>query len=401
MNDPDVLLMEGSDFETFPAGGQLTMARCLMKLYGNRLALVGITRGREPVGRWTRKKIDGVSYWFFPVSRREPSARRPLIPARLEFYRGLRRHRAGVLSLKCKAAFLQAPEALLAVQRWDWDSLCFWFAGVESPLKVSRYPIPGPLRRWFDRALFSALDQVDVILAAAGERAINTLVLRSKGSLARERVTQLPTCVDTTEFHPRCSAEARAELGIPQNCTVFVNNGRIGRLKGWELLMDAFEQFHRVDHSAMLCFAGDGEDRPLLEERIRERNLESSVRITGFLKPAQIASYLNAADVAVFGSFVEGWSVSMLEALACGKPIVTTDVSGTDAMIVEGQNGFVLDHRDPLRFAQAMQSALALPGADRVSTSIADRFSLTQLGVRLGALWTPLTPYESGVRAAG
>ena len=389
-NNPAVLLMEGSDFETFPAGGQLTMARCLMKLYGDRLALVGLTRGSEPVGRWTRKEIGGVSYWFFPVSRREPSAGRPLIPARLEFYRGLRRHREGVLSLACKAAFLQAPEALLAVQGWDWDSLCFWFAGVESPLKVSRYPIPGPIRRWFDRALFSALDEVDVILAAAGESAINTLVLRSNGRLARERVNQLPTCVDTTEFHPRRAADARAELAIPPDCSVFVNSGRIGRLKGWELLIDAFEEFRRTDSSALLCFVGDGEDRPLLEARIRERDLSSSVRIAGFQKPAQIAAYLNAADAAVFGSFVEGWSVSMLEALACGKPIVTTRVSGADAMVVPGQNGYIVDNRDPAQFAQAMRSTLRLSTAARVSTSIADGFSLSQLGARLGALWPPL-----------
>jgi hypothetical protein len=114
------------------------MARCLMKIFGDRLALVGMTAGEEPIGRWTRKEISGVGYWFFPVCQRELSAKRPLVPARAQFFAGLRRYRASIQSLGCRAAFIQAPEALMAVSRWRWDSLCFWFPGVESNLKVSR-----------------------------------------------------------------------------------------------------------------------------------------------------------------------------------------------------------------------------------------------------------------------
>ena len=395
MMDPAVLLIEGSDFDTFPAGGQLSMVRCLMKLYGGRLALVGMTDGREPVGRWVWKEIAGAGYWFLAVSRREPSAKKPFIPARYTFYRGLRRYRDRILSAGCKAAFLQAPEALLAVYRWNWESLCFWFPGVENPLKASRYKIAVPLRSWFDRSLFSALDHVNVILAAADENAINKLVWRSKGRLARERINQLPTCVDTSLFHPRGCAEARAELDLPPDGRIFVNSGRIGRFKGWDLLVDAFEEYLRGDQGGYLCFAGDGEDRPQLEARLRERNLTSRVRITGFQNPARVASYLNAADVVVVGSYLEGWSVSMLEALACGKPIVTTEVSGTDTMVAPGRNGFVLHNRNAAEFAHAMREALYLSDASRVSTSIAAGFDLTRLGERLGNLWAPLLLYET------
>jgi len=113
--DNAVLLMEGSDYETFPAGGQLTMSRSLMKLFGNRLALVGMTRGEDPIGQWTKKQISGVPYWFFPVSSKKPSARKPFVPARLEFYLALKRYRREILSLGSKSAFTQCPEALLGI----------------------------------------------------------------------------------------------------------------------------------------------------------------------------------------------------------------------------------------------------------------------------------------------
>ncbi len=370
------------------------MVRALMKLFGDRLALVGMSRGNEPIGRWTRKEISGSPYFFLSVARREPSGQKPLIPARLTFYAGLRRFKSNILSLGCKAAFIQAPEALLATSRWDWDSLCFWFPGVENQLKASRYAFAKPLSGLFDKALFSALDRASVVLAAADEHAINALVSRSKGRLAKERLIQFPTSVDTSLFHPVSARSVRAELRIPDNCTVFVSTGRIGRFKGWELLLDAFEEFLHRNRSALLFFVGDGEDRPLLQAQIDRRDLQSCVKITGFQEPSQVASYLNAANVIVSGSLLEGWSVAMLEALACGKPIVSTEVSGATAMIKPGQNGYIVKVRSPLKFAEAMENALHLTGAEHISTSIASGFGLERLRERLACIWPPFSSPE-------
>lgn len=387
--EPAVLLIEGSDFETFPAGGQLAMARALMKLFGNRLALVGMNRGKGPLGRWTRREISGTSYLFFSVANGVPSGERPLIPARLKLYTALRRFKSKILSLGCKAAFTQAPEALLAVSHWPWDSLCYWFPGVENPLKKSRYPFARPLWQSFDAALFSALDRASVVLGAADDSAINELISRSNGRLSRERLIQVPTCVDTSLFRPAPIQNARRELRIPTNCNLFVTSGRISRLKGWELLLDAFEDFLRRDRNALFFFLGDGEDRSLLQAQINGRELGSQVKIVGFQKPTDVALYLNGANVVVFGSFVEGWSVAMLEALACGKAIVSTDVGGVRAMVKPGENGFIVEGRNPCKFARAMHDALQLADARKTSTSIAAQFDLDYLGQRLARVWAP------------
>jgi len=366
------------------------MARALMKLFGDRLGLVGMDRGEGPVGRWTHKHILGTRFRFFPAGTAEPSGRKPLLPARLTFYAALRRFRKQILSLGCKAAFIQAPEALLAVHKWDWGSLCFWFAGVGNPLEVSRYSFARSLAERFDKSLYSALDRVAVILAAADEEAIRQLVSRSNGRLAGERLIQLPTCVDTSEFRLRPIGIARAELGISKDDLVFVSSGRISRFKGWELLLTAFERFLQRHPNALLVFVGDGEDRPILQTNIAARYLESRVKITGFQTPQKVASYLNAANAAVFCSLAEGWSAAMLEALACGKALVSTEVSGANAMIVPGKNGFVVSGRDPKTFADAMEQALQLKDAEAVSLSIAARFDLKRFGERLAGLWPPL-----------
>ena len=242
----------------------------------------------------------------------------------------------------------------------------------------------------YDRALFLALERSTVVLAAADNNAINALVSRSKGRLARERLIQVPTSVDTSVFHPLPGPGVREVLGIPQNCVVFTTVGRIGPLKGWELLLDAFDEFLKRKGDALLIFVGDGEDRSVLQSEIESRNLASRVKITGFQKPAQVAGYLNASNVIVSGSRLEGWSVAMLEALACGKAIVSTEVSGAAAMIKPGRNGFIVTNRDPLNFAEAMHKALQLTDAEHVSTWIARDFDLARLRERLINAWPPL-----------
>jgi glycosyltransferase involved in cell wall biosynthesis len=312
------------------------------------------------------------------------------MPARLRVYLGLQRYRRRILERSCEFGLTQAPEALMAMTSWNLQSLCYMFPGVENPLRISRYRIARRLCPLFDAALFRSLRRVSVILACADERAIHRFVSSSRGRISRERIVQIPTCVDLSQFRPVSSSQARKGTDIPQDHTVFVTNGRISQFKGWPLLLDAFAVYRRRNPHSLLIFVGDGEDRPALEQAIASQGLTASVRITGFRPPSEVSRYLNAADAIVIGSLAEGWSVAMLEALACGKPIVTTPVSGTEEMILPGRNGLIVQSRNPEEYAAAMEEVLRLTGAAASSSTIVERFSLTRLGERMASLWFPL-----------
>jgi glycosyltransferase involved in cell wall biosynthesis len=71
--------------------------------------------------------------------------------------------------------------------------------------------------------------------------------------------------------------------------------------------------------------------------------------------------YLNASDLFIMGSYIEGWSTSLIEALACGIPVCVTDFGSAKEVVEEGKNGFVVNSHDTDLFTQAMLKALMIP----------------------------------------
>lgn len=389
---PDCLLLEGCDFDRFPAGGQLAVARQLLTACGPRLALVGISTDDTPVGRWVEREVDGRRFAFFATGRRDVGAGRPPVPARLSRYLGLVRHRRAILSLGVRAAFTQAPEDLLAVAGWGLDRLCYCFPGVENPLAAARYAWARPLAALHDRLLFRALLRADTVLASADDAAIDGLVARSGGRLPRSRVRCLPSHYDERVFFPVPRTLARERVGGEAGSPLVVSVGRLSRVKGWDLVLAAFVRLLAERPGARLRFVGDGEDRVHLEAAARDLGVAPRVAITGFLPPERVSLHVNSADVVVVGSLREGWSVAMLEALGCGKPIVTTDVSGARAMVHPGRNGFVVPGRDPAELARALGRALSIDpeAAAKESLAVARRYALSELPGCIGAAWPVL-----------
>jgi glycosyltransferase involved in cell wall biosynthesis len=234
-----------------------------------------------------------------------------------------------------------------------------------------------------------ALQSAHLLLAAADESAIREFVARTSGRIRKESIISFPTRVDTDVFRPADQTETREALGVPKNVPVFVNVGRLHRAKGWDLLIHAFQLLLRSRGDAHFYFVGDGEDRREIELKLQEHGLVEQVHITGCLDPPGVAAYLNAADVFVLASHFEGWPTVMVEALATGKPIVSTPVSAAAELIENGKNGYVVGRREAGLFCEAMVRALSLD-ARSYSLEKSRPYALNRLAEDLGRLWAPL-----------
>lgn len=388
----DCLLIEACDFLDFPTGGQLSFAKQMMACYGNRLALVGICTDDTPVGRWVVKTFNGIDYLFYGFLKVTPSSKRPVIPFRITSAAYLFFHRKAILGLGLKNVFLQAGELLMVISRWPLNSICYMFPGVDNPLGHSRYPYGKLLVPVFDYFFFRAFKKVELSLACADREAIGELIERSAGKISSKKVLQFPTRVDTSLFCPIDKREAKNKAGqLPENVPVFAVCGRINVYKGWHLLVDSLLCYIKKYGDVHLVFVGDGEDRQALEAYIAKLNLQDRIFITGRLTAKQVVVYLNASDALLVGSKKEGWSVAMLEALACGIPIVSTLVSGAKDMICEGKNGYLVKTRDPDSFADSMHKVLSISAeAADIAREVEMTYSLKTLRRDLSELWFPL-----------
>lgn len=135
--------------------------------------------------------------------------------------------------------------------------------------------------------------------------------------------------------------------------------GRICEQKGQLLLVDALAALRERGVPFMIVFAGDGELRGELERRIDARGLRDAARITGWISGPQVQHELLQARALVLPSFAEGLPVVIMEAMALGRPVVTTFVAGIPELVAHGETGWLVPAGDVPALADAIERCLA------------------------------------------
>jgi glycosyltransferase involved in cell wall biosynthesis len=318
--------------------------------------------------------------------------KKPIIPTRLSAFYSAQKFLPTIRKIRVQNVFIDSPELLLAAAFYPWHSVCFCFAGVNNPVLNSRYiwlRIFGGITEKLFMKVIRRTDP-DVILASADNNAIDEFVNRTDNVIDRSKFFSFPTRVDTALFKPMSMYPVRQTLRLPLDQIIITSVGRLSWIKGWNLLLESISVLKREDIYIKLIFVGDGEDRQKLINQAKQMHLDKQVHITGFVPQKEVVKYINAANLGVVGSYREGWSLAMCEILACGKPIVSTDVSGARQLILNDLNGFVVNDRNPDSYANAILKALKLKNVECYSLKIANRYSVKTLGSDLGKLWMPL-----------
>ncbi len=201
---------------------------------------------------------------------------------------------------------------------------------------------------------------VKTILASGDEDSILDMVKRSKGNILRDYIIKFPTRINTAVFKPLDRNVTRKELNIESNKTIVVTTGRLSKLKGWEFMIDAYSLFIKEVPDSNFFIIGEGEDYHLVQDYIIAKGLESSVILAGGKKMHEVSLFLNASDLFIMGSYKEGWSTSLSEAIACGIPSCVTNFSSAKDIVLEGINGHVINEHNINLFAEKMIKALRI-----------------------------------------
>jgi len=134
--------------------------------------------------------------------------------------------------------------------------------------------------------------------------------------------------------------------------------GRLCEQKGQLILLEAVRHLRSQGVHFDLVLAGDGEMRSELEEQITLYGLKTQVRITGWISSQQVQQELLAARVMVLPSFAEGLPVVIMEAMALGRPVISTTVAGIPELVRHGLDGWLVAPGDVEALADALAQAL-------------------------------------------
>ncbi len=183
------------------------------------------------------------------------------------------------------------------------------------------------------------------------------------------RVVTLRNGVDLNRFSPGDRDASRARLGLGGFTLLSV--GSLIPRKGHELIIAALTELPNMT----LMIAGSGPMRAELERTAQEKGVAARVRFLGEIAHDALTDAYRAADIFVLASSREGWANVLLEAMACGTPVVATNVNGTPEVITDPKLGALVEERSASALARAIQSLRALAPDRQAVRTYAEQFS--------------------------
>lgn len=172
--------------------------------------------------------------------------------------------------------------------------------------------------------------------------------LVQKYGFHEKQVDMIPHGVDTDEFYPRA---IRHPTVNPDKMTVLYI-GRLGTRKGLDLALQALA---RIDDPAIeFLIAGTGRYKKHLQTLATKLNVDSYVRFLGHIPDQELPILYSSADIFLLPSRYEGFGLVLLEAMACGTPVIGTNVGGIPTVIDQNQTGVIVP-RDAERISNAIQ----------------------------------------------
>jgi glycosyltransferase involved in cell wall biosynthesis len=222
---------------------------------------------------------------------------------------------------------------------------------------IAEHRVP---RRWIRWAAARAAGLV-AVSRGLGDR------LCSLG-VAPERVRVLRNGVDLAQFHPGERAAARRRQGFTRPTLIAIGN--LVALKRHRLMVEALALLPEAD----LVIVGDGPERRAIEATAAARGVAGRVRLLGRLPQAELPEIYAAADLLLLVSTHEGWPNVLLESMACGTPVVVSELAGIGDIVAAPAAGRIVCEPTPARLAAAIRGLLAAPPDRAATRSYAEGF---------------------------
>jgi glycosyltransferase involved in cell wall biosynthesis len=171
-----------------------------------------------------------------------------------------------------------------------------------------------------------------------------------KRGVPRENISYIPNGVDTKIFRPSTTLRNRyrKQLGFHIDDFVVLFLAQFRKAKGLTTLLAAMPEIVSSVHNIKFLLAGSGPMTRNVKSFIRKFDLETKVKLLlHYIPDEDLPGLYNASDIYILPSFIEGMPLSLMEAMACAKPVIATNVGDVPLLVKDGVNGFLIPPGDP------------------------------------------------------
>ena len=226
-------------------------------------------------------------------------------------------------------------------------------------------PVAGAMTRW-------TLRHADRVISVSSDLMRRSIEL----GCPAQRAVFLTNGVDPSKFSVRSQAGCRAQLGLPPERKIGVYVGFLIDRKDQSLILRALVEIRQRGAAVpLVVLVGDGPNRQRLENEVVAMGLQNDVILTGQRRHDEVALWMGAADWLLLSSSSEGWATVYFEAMACGRPVLTSNVSSARDAINQAAYGSVVEPRTATAFADAMQTAAQTTYDEKVIRHYAEQNS--------------------------
>jgi teichuronic acid biosynthesis glycosyltransferase TuaC len=286
------------------------------------------------------------------------------------------------------------PEGYAAtlLGRWLRIPVSITLRGTEVPLACD------PRRR---RRMIKALQRATRIFAVSD----SLKRLAMSFGLPDDKILVVGNGVDTAKFRRLDRREARQSLGLAMDAPVLVSVGALVERKGFHRVLDCLPVLRRRFPGLRYLIVGgagpEGDWSGRLSRSVIDLGLQDCVLFLGTLPQEALRAPLSAADVFVLATHNEGWANVFLEAMACGLPVVTTEVGGNAEVVANAKLGILVPFGQPQRLTEAIADALARDWDRDAIVAYAESNSWEHRVRTLADEFAAIAEYRADVRPQG
>ena len=219
--------------------------------------------------------------------------------------------------------------------------------------------IPHAKRNSIRPKMISALQNATKIFSVSNSLKQHAVDL----GISEEKIQVVGNGVDIGKFFPVDKKKARNLLNIPQKAHVLITVGGLVERKGFHRVIAVMPELIKIFPDLHYLIIGgasaEGDITAQLKNQVKELELENHVHFLGTMKPEELKAPLSAADIFVLSTRNEGWANVLLESLACGTPVVASDVGGNAEVICKPEIGLIVPFDESDELFNALRLSLS------------------------------------------